>query len=122
MESFFGLPPQPRNLLLSALPSADFELLRPNLQPIDMPRGLVLVRVEDIPKRAYFPESGVIASCVTLSDGHVFEARITGREGALRQLTEARLFGLRWGGMRLFNRRWQISRLLVTPPMLWRHD
>jgi CRP-like cAMP-binding protein len=43
----------------------------------------VLVRVGDISNRAYFPHSGVIASCVTLSDGHVFETRITGREGAL---------------------------------------
>src|ERR1700690_4154660 len=75
--------PQSRNLLLAALPAADFELLRPNLKTIDMPRGLVLVRVRDIPNRAYFPHSGVIASCVTLSDGHVFETRITGREGAL---------------------------------------
>jgi hypothetical protein len=48
-----------QNLLLAALPSADFELLRPNLQTIDMPRGLVLVRSGDKPKRAYFPHSGL---------------------------------------------------------------
>jgi CRP-like cAMP-binding protein len=72
-----------QNLLLAALPSADFELLRPNLQTIDMPRGLVLVRSGDIPNKAYFPHSGVIASCVILNDGHVIEARITGHGGAL---------------------------------------
>jgi len=74
---------QSQNLLLAALPSADFEFLRPNLQTIHMPVGLVLVRSGDIPKRAYFPHSGVIASGVTLSGGHVAEARITGRDGAL---------------------------------------
>jgi CRP-like cAMP-binding protein len=76
-------PPQSQNLLLAALPSADFELLRPNLQTIDMHCGLTLVRSGEIPKRAYFPHRGVIASVVTLSDGHVVEARITGRDGAL---------------------------------------
>jgi len=74
---------QSQNMLLAALPSADFELLRPNLQTIDMSRGLVLVSGGDIPKRAYFPHSGVIASCVTLVDGSVIETRITGRDGAL---------------------------------------
>jgi CRP-like cAMP-binding protein len=76
-------PPQSQNLLLAALPAADFDLLRPNLQTTDMPRGLTLVRSGETPKRAYFPHRGVIASGVTLSDGHVVEARITGRDGAL---------------------------------------
>ena len=74
---------QSQNLLLAALPSADFEMLRPYLQTIAMPRGLTLVRTGELPKRAYFPHRGVIASGVTLSDGHVVEARITGRDGAL---------------------------------------
>lgn len=78
-----GSSRQSQNLLLAALPSADFELLQPDLQTIDMPRGLTLVRPGEIPKRAYFPHRGVIASGVTLSDGHVVEARITGRDGAL---------------------------------------
>jgi CRP-like cAMP-binding protein len=74
---------QSQNLLLAALPADDFELLRPNLQTIDMPLGLVIVRSEDVPQSAYFPHGGVIASCVALSDGRVVEARIVGREGAL---------------------------------------
>jgi CRP-like cAMP-binding protein len=74
---------QSPNMLLAALPFSDFELLRPNLQTIDMPRGLVLVGSGEIPEKAYFPHSGVIASCVTLRDGSVVETRITGREGAL---------------------------------------
>jgi CRP-like cAMP-binding protein len=75
--------PQSQNLLLAALPPDDFEFLRSNLQTIDMPVGLVLIRSGDVPKRAYFPQGGVIASCVTLSDGRAVEARIVGREGAL---------------------------------------
>ena len=74
---------QSQNLLLAALPPADFDLLRPFLQTIDMSRGLVLIRAGEIPTRAFFPHGGAIASCVTLSDGRVVEARLTGREGAL---------------------------------------
>jgi CRP-like cAMP-binding protein len=80
---------QSPNMILAALPFADFELLRPNLQTIDMPRGLVLVRSGEIPSRAYFPHSGVIASCVTLRDGSVIETRITGSKGALGAATGA---------------------------------
>ena len=78
-----------QNLLLAALPADDFELLRPKLQTIEMPRGRVLVRAGEIPNKAYFPLSGVIASCVTLEDGSIVEARITGREGAVGAATGA---------------------------------
>ncbi len=74
---------QSQTLLLASLPAAAFALLRPHLQTMDMPLGLVLIRSGDVPKRAYFPHDGVIASCVTLNDGRVVEARIVGHEGAL---------------------------------------
>jgi CRP-like cAMP-binding protein len=72
-----------QNFLLAGLPSADFELLRPNLHRIELARGMILVRSGDLPKRAYFPHSGVIGSFIAVSDGRVVEARITGRDGAL---------------------------------------
>jgi CRP-like cAMP-binding protein len=72
-----------RNSILAELPPDDFELLRPNLQTIELPLGSILIRAGDPVKRAYFPHNGVIASCVTLSDGRVVEARITGCDGAL---------------------------------------
>jgi CRP-like cAMP-binding protein len=75
------------NLLLAALPAADFELMRPNLQTIDLPCGLSLVESGQIPTRTYFPHSGVIASTVSLSSGRVVEVRITGREGAVGAVT-----------------------------------
>lgn len=81
---------QSHNLLLAALPSADFELMRPNLQTIDLPCGLTLVESGEVPTRAYFPHSGVIASTVSLSSGRVVEVRITGREGAVGAVTGQR--------------------------------
>ena len=80
---------QSHNLLLAALPSADFELMRPNLQTIDLPCGSTLVESGELPTRAYFPHSGAIASTVSLSSGRVVEVRITGREGAVGAVTGA---------------------------------
>jgi len=74
---------QSENLILATLPSADLDLLRPNLRTVNLPIGLTVVNAGEIPKRVYFPHSGIIASCITLSNGHVVETRITGREGAL---------------------------------------
>lgn len=42
--------PQSQNLLLAALPADDFELLRPNLQLIDLARGMVLISPEMYPR------------------------------------------------------------------------
>ena len=74
---------QSENLLLATLPSADLDLLRPSLRTVDLLLGSTVINAGEIPKRVYFPHSGVIASCITLSNGHVVEARITGRDGAL---------------------------------------
>jgi CRP-like cAMP-binding protein len=74
---------QSQNLLLANLPSADFELLRPQLRTIDMPSGLTLVRAGEIAETAYFPHSGVISSIVKLTDADAIEVRMTGRDGAL---------------------------------------
>src|SRR5664280_1842749 len=74
---------QSQNLILACLPSVDFELLRPHLHTIDLPRGMTLIRAGEVADRAYFPLSGVISSVVTLGDGEVIEVRMTGRDGAL---------------------------------------
>jgi CRP-like cAMP-binding protein len=74
---------QSENLILAALPPADFELLRPNLRTVDLPLGFTLFKEGEIPERAYFLRSGVVASTVLLKSGQVVEVRIAGREGAV---------------------------------------
>jgi CRP-like cAMP-binding protein len=74
---------QSQNSILAELSSVDFELLRPYLRTISMPRGLTLVRSGETARTAYFPHSGVISSIVTLADGDTIEVRMTGRDGAL---------------------------------------
>jgi CRP-like cAMP-binding protein len=74
---------QSGNLILAGLPPADFILLRPHLRMDALPLGLTLINAGEIPTRAYFPHSGVVASTLLLKSGHRVEVRITGREGAI---------------------------------------
>lgn len=68
-----------QNRLLSALPPADFSLLRPALEEIPLRLRDVLVGPGDLIDRVYFPESGLIS---IVSPGEVeTEVGIVGREG-----------------------------------------
>jgi CRP-like cAMP-binding protein len=81
--------PQSENLILAALPPADFELLRPNLRTVDLPLGQTIITAGEIPTAAYFPHSGVIASMIRLKTCRAVEVGLTGRDGALGAVTEA---------------------------------
>jgi CRP-like cAMP-binding protein len=78
MASFQHSP----NQLLAALPLADFELLRPHLQTIELIRQSVLVEAGEPVLRGYFPHSGVISSMVMLPSGEMVEVSVTGHNGA----------------------------------------
>ena len=65
------------NRLLASLSSADFELLRPDLQTIDLVHEAVLFEAGDPIKRVYFPHSG-ISLVVGLTGGQTIEAAMIG--------------------------------------------
>jgi glycerate-2-kinase len=71
--------PHSPNRLLAALPSADFELLRPHLQTMNLVQEEVLVAAGDRLARAIFPHSGVISLVVSLSAGETVEVAMIGR-------------------------------------------
>jgi CRP-like cAMP-binding protein len=68
------------NLLLAALPSADFELLRPHLQTVNLVQEAVLVAAGDQLTHAIFPHKGVISLVVSLSAGETVEVAMIGRD------------------------------------------
>jgi CRP-like cAMP-binding protein len=72
--------PHSPNRLLAALPSADFELLRPHLQTMNLVQEEVLVAAGDRLARAIFPHSGVISLVVSLSAGETVEVAMIGRD------------------------------------------
>ena len=79
------MEPAPRspNGFLSSLTEADFELIRPHLRTVDLQQETVLVKVDEMLKRAYMPHHGVISLVVELARGeHVLIAMI-GRDSIL---------------------------------------
>ena len=68
------------NHLLAALPPADFELLRPHLQTINLAQEAVLLTAGDRLTHAIFPHSGVISLVVSLAAGETVEVGMVGRD------------------------------------------
>jgi CRP-like cAMP-binding protein len=70
-----------KNLILSRLSNADFQLLEPHLEPANLPVLKVLERSGRPIKAIYFPDRG-FASVVANGDGkHPIEVGLIGREG-----------------------------------------
>lgn len=76
-------PPPTGNLLLAALPDGDFQLLAPHLEPITLPRGMVLAEPGERLEYAYFPTEGIVSELVTLADGTSMEISVVGNEGMI---------------------------------------
>jgi CRP-like cAMP-binding protein len=72
-----------KNRLLACLSPADFELLQPHLQYVQLSAGDVLVEVGERIDRAYFLHSGIVSFVVGLADGETVEVGMMGREGAV---------------------------------------
>lgn len=71
----------PQNLVLSRLTSADFGILQPDLEPVDLPIRKVLERRQRRIDSVYFPESGFASVVANGADKRPIEVGIIGREG-----------------------------------------
>ena len=71
----------PRNRLLAAVGTDEWEALRPRLQMIDLPLGQMLFESGATFDKVYFPESGVISTVAPFTDGPPAEMATTGWEG-----------------------------------------
>jgi CRP-like cAMP-binding protein len=68
------------NQVLSALPYADFELMRPHLRSIELVHQTVLARAGEPLTHVYFPLSGIISLVVRLAKGATVEVAMIGRD------------------------------------------
>jgi CRP-like cAMP-binding protein len=66
--------------LLASLSANDFELIRPHLRTAELTQGMVVVEVDDMLKRAYFPHKGVISLIVKLARGEHVQVAMIGRD------------------------------------------
>ena len=69
------------NQLLAALPDADYERLRPFLQPVPLIFRQVLFESRESDSYVYFPRSGLISLVTHMQDGRAAETGIVGNEG-----------------------------------------
>jgi CRP-like cAMP-binding protein len=70
-----------RNRLLTGLSSADFSLLAPYLEPIELDRDFVLVTPNKPIEYVYFIESGMVSVVAEKADGRSIEVGVYGRDG-----------------------------------------
>jgi CRP-like cAMP-binding protein len=73
--------PPTNNLLLAALPAADYERLGPHLEPVALPLGLALHESGDRQAHVYFPTDGIVSRLYMAENGESAEIAVTGREG-----------------------------------------
>src|ERR1700680_720741 len=71
----------PRNRLLLALPSSDFQQLMPELEQIRCEREQVLMDADSSLGHVFFPDSGVVSAVAVYADGSIVEMATIGREG-----------------------------------------
>ena len=70
-----------RNVILLALPDEEYALLRPGLEPIDLPQYQILHEPAEKIDFAYFLHEGMTSIVALNSDGRSVEVGIVGKEG-----------------------------------------
>jgi CRP-like cAMP-binding protein len=72
-----------QNLLLAALPVADFARLESSLELVLMPLGHVLYESGNQLQHVYFPADCIVSLLYVMEDGHSAEIAIVGHEGVV---------------------------------------
>ncbi len=70
-----------RNHLLAALPKAEFEHLRPHLEPVPMPLGKVLYESGEGLNYVYFPTTAIVSLLYVMENGASAEIAVVGNDG-----------------------------------------
>jgi CRP-like cAMP-binding protein len=71
------------NLLLAALPQAEWARWRPQLEPVDMPLGKVLYESGGALPHVYFPTTSIVSLLYVMEDGACAEIAVVGKEGVV---------------------------------------
>jgi CRP-like cAMP-binding protein len=70
-----------KNIVLLSLPDAEFSMIRPELEPVDLPRYFIMHEPAEKIQYAYFLNDGMTSLVVVSKDGRSVEVGIVGREG-----------------------------------------
>jgi CRP-like cAMP-binding protein len=77
------LDPESTNHLLAALPAADFERLRPDLEIVSLPLGTSIYEADAHIRYLYFPTDGIISLLQVMANGSSGEIAVVGNEGVV---------------------------------------
>jgi CRP-like cAMP-binding protein len=80
VRSDFNVNPM-GNQILSSIPENEYNLVRPHLEPVELPHQRILHEAGEKIEFAYFLNQGLASLVVLTSDGHSVEVAIVGREG-----------------------------------------
>ena len=69
------------NQILNSIPESEYNLVRPHLEPVELPHHQILHEAGEKIDFAYFLNEGLASLVVLTSDGHSVEVAIVGREG-----------------------------------------
>ncbi|MCY7348417.1 MAG: Crp/Fnr family transcriptional regulator [Pyrinomonadaceae bacterium] len=72
---------KPKNRLLAALPAEEYARLLPKLEEFPLIYAETIYEPNDIIRRVYFPESGIISLLSTVGENSLLEVGIVGSEG-----------------------------------------
>lgn len=70
-----------KNEILASLPESQLNLIRPELESVELPARMILHEAGEKMQYAYFIEQGMASLVVFTSDGRSVEIAIVGREG-----------------------------------------
>lgn len=79
-DSKLALDPR-QNLILEALPAADYARLLPELEFVELPLGWTMSESGDHVNFLHFPTSGIVSLIYALEDGSSSEIALVGNEG-----------------------------------------
>lgn len=74
-------PLLPRNQLLAALPSSEFQRLAPYLEPVELSLQQILYEISEPITYVYFPQQGLVSLVNTMLDGATIEVGLVSVEG-----------------------------------------
>ena len=71
------------NHLLAALPDAEWQRWWPQLEPVELPLGLVLCESGMVLSHVYFPTTAIVSLLYVMEDGASAEIAVVGNEGVV---------------------------------------
>ena len=69
------------NLLLAALPSKEYQRLRPYLEEVALPFGEILYESGEVIRHVYFPNQGIVSLLSMVEERSTLEVGVVGAEG-----------------------------------------